>query len=124
MSKTPTDDKNPLRKYLLKHGNAYEFRTPDHFPDTDLIVRYHRGYVQLIHPSQGEFYITRNAWLKLLRFSLPIVRHMDEQFSVVKATKKYLRAEKAHDRALRAQKKAAHQAQVRDRKRRRRLQQS
>lgn len=117
------DKENPLRKYMLKHSRAYHFRTQDHFPNEDLRIEYHRGYVRLSHPSQGEFYITRNAWIRLLKHALPVVKHMDEQFSVPRATRRYLAAEKAHDRALRAQKKAAHARQLAERrakKRRRR----
>ncbi len=95
---------NPLRKYMLKHGNAYPFRTRDHWPDTLLTVRYHRGYVHLHHPKQGDFYITRNAWVRLLRASLPIVKYMDEQFSVPRATARYLREEARFQKELRAQK--------------------
>lgn len=95
---------NPLDKYTRKHGAAYPFRTRDHFPDTLLTVRFHRGYVHLHHPRQGDFYITRNAWIRLLRFSLPIVKYMDRQFSVLRAVSRYMREEDELRRDLRAQK--------------------
>lgn len=100
------DGENPLDKYMRRHERAYSFSTPDHWPSTRLRVEFHRGYVRLSHPRQGEFYITRNAWGKVLYRSLKVWKYMDRQFSVPKATRKYLAAEKLHDQALRAQKKA------------------
>jgi len=97
---------NPLDKYMRQHGHAPRFSRPDHFPDTHLTVEYHRGYVRLYHPRQGEFYITRNTWLHLLRASIPMLRHQDRQFSVLRATARYLRQERRHEEALRREKRA------------------
>lgn len=96
---------NPLNRYMLKHKRAYTFRHPDHWRDTDLTVEFAPGYIRLYHPRQGEFYITRNAWVRLLKFAMPVLKHMDEQWSVPRATERYLREEKKFDEALRRQKK-------------------
>jgi hypothetical protein len=103
------DDENPLDRYTRKHGHAYPFRTFDHDAPHQLRVEYHRGYVRLYHPQQGEFYITRNAWVRLLRASLPVVKYMDQQFSVVRATRRYLAQERKFNQELRAQKKQTQQ---------------
>lgn len=103
--KTSRDVRNPLRRYMLKHSRAYAFRTADHWKTTELRVEFAPGYVRLYHPEQGEFYITRNAWIKLLRFAVPLVKHMDEQFSVPRATRKYLQEEKRFNQELKRQKR-------------------
>lgn len=52
-------------------------------------------------PSGGQTYIPRNELVTILKWLIPLVRQMDESFSVEQAIQDYNAAETAHLQALR-----------------------
>jgi hypothetical protein len=97
-----------IKAYHKRHG---------HFPralfpignNRFLRVEVAPGYLIIEAPPTATFYVPRRTTIKLLRWILPIVRYMDEEFNVEDAIHEYHEAEMEQLNALRAQKRARHQ---------------
>ena len=97
---------------MHKHGHAPRIRLKD--GQHTLWVHFHRGYVHLAHSAQrGDFYITRNAWIRLLRQSIKFAPQMDQQFDILTSVKKYSDAEKLWLKEFRQQKRERRRPQPR-----------
>lgn len=110
----PRDDRNALDRYTQQRGHAPRFTTENDSRET-VQVEYHRGYTSFTfwrttdepgdNRSHYTFYITRNAWVRILRQSLRLIRHQDRQFSVRAAQRRAYQFEKSLAEEQRVQKK-------------------
>ena len=108
------DDGNPLDRYTRRQGHAPRLTIENDSRET-VQVEYHRGYTSFTFWRTGEdpnsnrshytFYITRNAWVRILRQSLRVIRHQDQQFSVRAAQRRAYQFEEALAQEQRVQKK-------------------
>lgn len=112
MSQHLRDDENPLSRYIIKHGRAPSY-TLSNDKSERIRVEYHRGYISITlfgadsrQRTHVQFYITRNAWIKILRHSLRYVKYQDQQFSVSRAIRRMAALEKEWLDELRQQKRS------------------
>jgi hypothetical protein len=103
--------RNALDRYVTRHGKYPQISVPNG-NDGQVSLSIAPGYVAItFHSSNHQVpphtvYITRNAWVRLIRFALPLLRYQDRQFSVESAIRRYSRGEKELLRGLREAKRA------------------
>lgn len=94
-------------KYFAKHGHYPRFKLDSGVQR--LTVEFAPGYVRIASssPFGGEVYITRSAFLQLLRRAVPLARqwHQHQDFDVPAAVHRTAAEELAHSQALRAEKR-------------------
>lgn len=95
---------HPFERYLTKHGHYPRLRIDN--GSQGLQVTFAPGYVKIeTFPRGGQVYITRSAFVRLIRRSVPLAKKMGRDFDVPAAMARDAEEEAILQKEFRAQKR-------------------
>lgn len=108
----PDSDQHPFTRFVSQKGHFPRIRIRND-EDEWVEVSFSRSSVMFTFygkPGYGNahhrtFYITRNAWIRILKHAVKMAPLMDQNHSVGKAVKRWMKEEKRHLEEFRRQKK-------------------